>query len=317
MTGDGARNAVPDTVVLIAGPTASGKSALALDLARRLEGVVINADSMQIYADLRILTARPTAEDEARQPHALYGFVDGGERFSVGRYLEAARGALADCAQARRAAIFVGGTGLYLRALSEGLSPMPSLSEEARADAASALEQCGAEHLHQRLDERDPQTAALVPPTDRQRLIRAWALLEATGKGLSHWQSVPGVPVVPASSRKIVLDAPRPWLWQRAEERFRRMLTDGGVEEVTALLGRRLDPTLPAMKAVGVREIAGWIGGEWDKDEARRRGEAATRQYIKRQLTWFRHQMADWVRLAADDPTGMQRFVVNHSWAHH
>ncbi|MGF1456809.1 MAG: tRNA (adenosine(37)-N6)-dimethylallyltransferase MiaA [Alphaproteobacteria bacterium] len=292
----------PDRVVLIAGPTASGKSALAVRLARHLGGTIINADSMQVYRDLRIVTARPSPQDEAEAPHRLYGALDGAERCSAGRFVDLARNALRSCAQDGRTAILVGGTGLYFRALTEGLSPIPPVPDAIAADAARRVEEEGPDALHTALGHRDPGTAAMLRPTDRQRLARAWALLEATGSGLAHWQRQPGTPLLAAPTLRILLEAPRPWLWGRADGRFQAMLEQGGRKEVAALLDRDLDPSLPVMKAVGVREIAGLLEGSWDQAEAVRLGQTATRQYIKRQTTWFRHQMADWLRLPAHLP---------------
>ncbi len=292
-------SALPETVVLIAGPTASGKSALALALAQRLGAEVINADSMQIYRDLRVLTARPSPDDEAASPHRLYGVLDGAERCSAGRFADLAAAALKACARRARPALIVGGTGLYFRALTDGLSPMPDVPAAILVSVRGRLEREGAGALHDSLARRDPASAALVPASDPQRLTRALGLLEATGHGLAHWQGLPGRPIVARPSVSVVLDAPRPWLADRAARRFAMMLEGGAVEETQALLARRLDAGLPIMKAVGVREIAGWLDGRWDRAAALEQGCTATRQYIKRQTTWFRHQMTRWCRLDA------------------
>ncbi len=320
----------PLRLIFIAGPTASGKSALALRLAESLGGVIVNADSMQIYRDLRVLTARPSADDEARAPHRLYGVLDGATPGSAGGYARMAGEVLGGLARegaregsgegAGRAghpdhpptAIVTGGTGLYFRSLTEGLSDIPDPGEEGRKAADAILGRLGLEGAHRALAERDPATAAMVRPTDTQRLIRAWALLETTGRGLHAWQSVPAssildrlglVPVV-----RVVLDAPRSLFHARADARFEAMVAGGALEEVAALRARGLDPGLPVMKAVGVRELGAVLDGTMAMKDAVERSQTATRQYIKRQLTWFRNQMADWTRLDAQDPaanTGM------------
>lgn len=291
--------------VLIAGPTASGKSALALALAQILDGVVVNADSMQVYRDLALLTARPDAQALAQVPHRLYGVLDGAQRCSAGHYADLARETLADIGA--RPAIITGGTGLYFRVLTDGLSAMPALEPEAM-DAAQALsEREGLESLHTRLAGRDPETAALIRPSDRQRLLRAWALLETTGRGLAAWQGEPAHPVLGEGDTPViraVLDGPRAWLYSRADRRFEAMVRDGAMDEVTRLIERGLDPGLPVMKAVGVRELAAVQAGQSDLETAIQDAQKATRHYIKRQLTWFRHQMAGWPRLDARDPDG-------------
>ncbi len=288
--------------VLIAGPTASGKSALALRLAARWGGVIVNADSMQVYSDLRVLTARPSAAEEAQAPHRLYGVLDGAQRCSAGAYAALARETLETLARAGKRAILVGGTGLYFRALTEGLSPMPAIAPSVKAQAADLLSESGAAGLHAWLLERDPQSAAGVRPSDPQRLLRAAELLLATGEGLAAWQARPGQPVLAGAPVQVVLSAPRAWLHARAEARFAAMLAAGAVAEVEALRARALDPGLPVMKAVGVPELSAYLDGALDLESAGSRAAIATRQFIKRQETWFRNQMGAWARVPADDP---------------
>ena len=273
--------------LLIAGPTASGKSALALELAERFGGTVINADSMQLYRDLRVLTARPTVAEEARVPHALYGVRDAAEAASVAWWREAA---LAAMAAAPGVPILVGGTGLYFRALAEGLAPVPTVPAAAREEARGLLAAEGPAALHARLAAADPATAARLRPTDGQRLARAWEVWRGTGRGLAAWQEAPPEgPPPPWRFLGLRLDPPREGLRAAIRARWRAMLDDGAMEEVRALLARGLDPALPAMRAHGVPELGAVLAGRLGLEAAGERACLAMGQYTKRQATWWRH----------------------------
>ncbi|MGO4524365.1 tRNA (adenosine(37)-N6)-dimethylallyltransferase MiaA [Microvirga sp. 2MCAF35] len=280
--------------VLIAGPTASGKSALGIKLARELDGVVINADSMQVYRDLRVITARPTSEEEAEAPHRLYGHVDAAVNFSVGRYVADAVEVLREI-QGRKLPIFVGGTGLYFKALTEGLSDMPSVPDEVRERVRRDSEGLETPELHRLLSERDPETAPTLRPTDRLRIQRAIEIFAATGRPLVSFHGVrqPGpftdVPVI-----KLFLAPDRDELRRRIDARFLAMMDQGALDEVRALGERNLDPMLPAMRAHGVPGLLAHLRGEISLDEAIAKGQGDTRRYAKRQFTWFRHQLPDW-----------------------
>jgi len=281
---------------LIAGPTASGKSALALQMARERDGVIVNADSMQVYSVLHLLTARPGPEELAMAPHRLYGHVPPSKPYSTGRWISDVRELIEAEALARRAVIFVGGTGLYFRALTEGLSPMPEIPEAVRIRWRKRLAEEGGEALHRLLGEADPLAASRIRPSDSQLIVRALEVVEASGRPISYWQGQASHPLVDmASCRKIVLMPDRNTLASRIEKRFDQMLRHGAVEEVKQLLALDLPPSMPAMKAIGVREISAALAGEISLDEAGSRAIAATRQYAKRQMTWFRHQLGqDW-----------------------
>ena len=280
-------------VMIVTGPTAGGKSGLALDLAERLGGWIINADSMQVYRDLRVLTARPDAADEARVPHRLFGVLGAEERCSVGRWLEMT---VAEIAAARKAGclpILVGGTGMYLKALTEGLAPVPEVPAEAAAEAAALYDALGGAGFREKLVERDPGAAATLPPGDRQRLIRAYAVIHATGRTLADWQNqATAGPAVAARFTTVLVLPPRDALYAACDARFTAMLDAGALDEVQALLARGLDASLPAMRAVGVRELGAVIRGGMTLDQAADKARQATRNYAKRQLTWFRHQLA-------------------------
>lgn len=288
--------------VLIAGPTASGKSALALDLARGTGGVVVNADSMQVYRDLRVLTARPTPEEEALVPHRLYGHVDGAVNFSVARWLADAAVALAEVRAAGRLPIVVGGTGLYLRALTEGLSEVPRVPDEVRERIRARAEKRPALDLWRELARRDPEGAARIREGDRLRLLRALEVLEATGRPLASFlgRRRPG-PLADLPLTKVFLAPDRAWLRARIDGRFAAMLERGALDEVRTLAARGLDPTLPVMRAHGVPALMAHLRGELSFDEAAARGRADTRAYAKRQFTWFRHQMPGWTWVAPEE----------------
>ncbi len=282
-------------LIFIAGPTASGKSAAALALARTLGGEVVNADAMQVYGDLNVITARPTADDEVKAPHRLYGVLQGVERCSAGRWARLAKTALYQCNERGKAAVVCGGTGLYFRALEEGLSPIPETPEEARAEAEARRRELGPEAFREEVVAQDPQMARL-PAGDSQRLIRAWEVFQATGKPLSWHQAQAREPLVGKVDARIVIEPPRDVLYARCDARAAAMMQEGGVEEVRALLSRNYDPALPVMKALGVPEIAAMLRGEVDEDAALEMLQQNTRRFAKRQLTWFRNQAADWPR---------------------
>ncbi len=278
--------------VIVAGPTASGKSALALALAERFAGTVINADALQVYRDLPILTAQPDAAARARVPHRLYGVLDATERCSAGRWRALALEALAASRAAGRLPIFCGGTGLYLKALTEGIAAIPPVPAEVRAAAAARLRELGPAGLHAALRRRDPDTAERLHPNDSQRLQRAWEVLEASGRGLAAWQAAPPAEgPAPASFRWLVLLPPRDRLQAACDARFRAMIAAGALEEVRALAARDLDPRLPAMKALGVPELAAHLAGETTLEQAVAAAQQATRRYAKRQATWLRTQV--------------------------
>jgi tRNA dimethylallyltransferase len=285
--------------VLIAGPTASGKSALALRLAERAGGTIVNADSMQVYRDFRVLTARPTPEEESRAPHLLYGHVDAAEPYSVGRWLADASRVLSEVERAGRLPIFVGGTGLYFKALSRGLSSMPQVFDAVRAKIRGEAEGVATAELHARLAARDPLTAAKLRPSDRQRVIRALEIFEATGRPLVEWQASPGKPLIePGHAISVFLAVDRAELRTRIDVRFDKMLAGGALEEVRAFAARKLDPALPAMKAHGAPWLMKHLAGEILLVEAVQEAKADTRKYAKRQETWFRHQLPQFKWLA-------------------
>lgn len=283
------------TVAFIAGPTASGKSGAALALARTVGGEIVNADAMQVYRDLRIVTARPSPEEESAVPHHLYGVLGAEEACSAGRWARMAADLIADIHTRETRAIVVGGTGLYFRALAEGLSPIPETPPEIREAAAVRREALGAVAFREEVLGRDPAMEHLAE-NDAQRLQRAWEVFEATGKPLSYYQSLPREPLIDGPVQKAVIELPREMLYARCDERAAQMLEEGAVEEVRELLSLELDPSLPVMKALGVPEIAGLIRGEYSADEALAMLQQNTRRFAKRQSTWFRNQAADWQR---------------------
>lgn len=284
--------------VLIAGPTASGKSALALEVAERIGGVVINTDSMQVYRDLKIITARPSAAEMARVPHLLYGHVDAAENYSVGRFLGDAAAALETARAQRRIPIFTGGSGLYFKALITGLAAIPPVPPEIRDAVRSRLEASGPAALHAELACRDPVAAASLRPADRTRIARALEVVEATERSITDWRRE-GLPPLLDTARiaKIFLAPERAALYRRIDGRFDAMLSAGALDEVRALAARRLNPLLPAMKAHGVPWLVRHLAGEVSLATAVAEAKKDTRHYAKRQFTWFRHQLADWPRV--------------------
>ena len=275
--------------VIVAGPTASGKSALAAALAERLRGTIINADAMQLYRELRVLTARPTKEEEARVPHRLYGVRPAAEPASAAWWRTAALAAMEEARDAGRLPILCGGSGLYLAALIEGFSEIPAPSPEARAEARALLAEIGPARMHARLAEVDPETARRLRPSDSQRLARAFEVWRSTGRGLATWQGRSQMEPPPFRFTAILLDPPRATLRAAIAQRFTAMLGAGALEEVRALRAQGLDPSLPALRAHGVPELSTHLAGEIDLDEAAARTVLVTGQYAKRQSTWFRH----------------------------
>ncbi len=297
--------------VLIAGPTASGKSALALELAQKTGGVVINADSMQVYRDLRVITARPTPEEEARVPHRLYGHVDVAVNFSAGHWVADAAAALAEARAQNRLPIFVGGSGLYFKALTRGLSAVPPIPPAIREGVRARLERDGVEALHAELAQRDPYTAERLKPRDRTRIARALEVVAATGRSLTDWHREGLPPLLPQGQSNALFLAPdRDQLYARIDARFDAMLKAGALEEVAALAARHLDPLLPAMKAHGVPALLGHLRGETTLAEAAAIGRANTRHYAKRQFTWFRHQLPEFVWVKPEEARGWLTGVI-------
>ena len=281
-------------VIVVAGPTASGKSGLALDIAERLDGTVINADSMQVYRDLRILTARPSAADEQRVPHLLYGTRDAAEAGSVAAWAEDALSAIDSVTRGGRRPVVVGGTGLYLKALMEGISPIPEVPAEIRARARSRRREIGGGPFHNELATRDPETAARLHPGDSQRVLRAWEVLEATGRALSDWQREPAA-APDLEFRVLVFEPPRDELYRKCDSRFLDMLSAGALAEVEALAARadreKLDAALPVFKSLGYPPLSAHLRGETTLDDAIVASQQQTRNYAKRQTTWLRHQL--------------------------
>ncbi len=290
---------IKNLAVAVAGPTCSGKSALALAMAERLGGTVINADAMQVYRDLRIVTARPDPEEEARVPHALYGVRPAAEASTVAWWRGSAIAAMHTAQDVGRLPILCGGTGLYLASLTQGLAAIPEPGEAARQEARGILQEYGPQGLHARLAQVDPHTAAHLRPTDSQRLARAWEVWRGTGRGIAAWQSAQPAPTdFPWTIRAIILDPPREDLRKAIAQRFTVMLRHGAVAEVAALIAQNLPSTLPAMRSHGVPELSAYLRGDITLEEAGRRTCLVTGQYTKRQATWFRHR-----HIAAPDAT--------------
>lgn len=289
--------------ILIAGPTASGKSALALELAERKGAVIVNTDSMQGYSVLDVLTARPGAADLARAPHFLYGHVHPATAYSTGAWLRDVMKLIEDGTLSGQPVIFAGGTGLYFRALAEGISEMPDIPQRIRDRWRYELKEQGAVKLHGLLLREDSAAAMMLKPTDSQRIVRALEVLDASGRSIREWQAERGRPLIDRqSARFFVIEPDRAALVDRIEKRFDQMLDKGALDEVKQLSALGLDPELPAMKAIGVRELQAAMAGDIGFPEAIERSKIATRQYAKRQTTWFRHQLgSEWQRLRPGD----------------
>lgn len=287
--------------LLIMGPTASGKSALALALAERIGGEIVNADSMQVYRDFRVLTARPNVEEEARAPHHLYGHVDAAERYSTGRWLADALAAVGDIRARGATPILVGGTGLYFKALTQGLAEMPEIEPELRAELSARAATEGAPALHAALAQVDPQTAARLEPNDAPRIIRALEVYETTGESISSFQANTKPALAMDEWRGLALTPERDALYAAINTRFDKMLEAGALDEVRALTARALGPALPAVKAHGAPALSAYLRGEITLEQAREIGQRDTRRYAKRQFTWIANQMPDWPRIGAAD----------------
>ena len=292
------RVATGERTILIAGPTASGKSAAALALAEKIGGEIVNADALQVYRDLRVLSSRPTEAEEAQAPHHLFGHVDGRVRYSAGEWSRDAARAIAGIHARGKAAVVVGGTGLYFRALERGLSAAPEIPASARAEAEALHAQIGAEKFREKLIAVDPAMARL-DPADRQRHLRAYEVFLASGRPLSEHQQRPGAPMIARIDAKIAIEPPRAALYAAIEARFDAMLARGALEEAQALAARRLDPELPVMKAVGAAELMAHLKGALTLDEAASLAKRNSRRLAKRQLTWLRNQSKDWPRAAS------------------
>ena len=286
--------------ILIAGPTASGKSALGLAVAQRYGGEIVNADSMQVYRALRVLTARPSADDEQVVPHHLYGVLEGDEACSAGKWSRMALEIIRGIEARGRVPVILGGTGLYFRALTEGLSPIPPVPDDVRQAVRAEVAEAG-DNAHALLVEADPDLAAVIRPTDKQRIARGIEVARGTPKPLSQWHKEPPNPLLTGNLAKIVLAPDRDWLRARCDKRFELMLEQGALEEVRALAAEGLDASLPLMKALGLRPLADYVSGKIELSEAIAKGQAETRAYAKRQETWFRTQMIAWNRFSAQD----------------
>lgn len=303
--------------MLIAGPTASGKSALALAVAERTGGVVVNTDSMQVYRDLAIITARPGAGETARVPHLLYGHVDAAENYSVGRFVDDAAMALARLRAAGRIPVFTGGSGLYFKALTAGLAAIPPVPPAVRDAVRARLEAAGPAALHEELTRCDPAAAARLRPADRTRIARALEVVEATGRSITDWQREGLPPLLdPAHVAKIFLAPDRAVLYRRIDARFDAMLSAGALDEAGRLAARRLDPLLPAMKAHGVPWLIRHLAGDMSLAAAAEEAKKDTRHYAKRQFTWFRHQLGDWPQVDPADAYDvlMREMEARASW---
>ena len=286
-------------IILIAGATASGKSSLALSLASEIttaggQACIINADSMQVYREMQVLTARPSIEEVKQCPHELYGHVSAGDEYNVGRWLSEVQAAIANAKNAGQIPILVGGTGLYFKCLTEGIADIPDIPEDIRKAVRERHEAEGTYACHAALKAIDPQAYQRLEATDPQRVLRALEVYEASGRCLSDWQSDPVIPPITAPMLKILLTPSREWLYARCDSRFEVMIAEGVLEEVSAMAELGLSDTLPAMKALGLKELLALENNEISLEEAQLAAQQATRRYAKRQMTWFRNQMISW-----------------------
>ncbi|MEM1299136.1 MAG: tRNA (adenosine(37)-N6)-dimethylallyltransferase MiaA [Pseudomonadota bacterium] len=296
--------------VLIAGPTASGKSALALQIAEATGGAIINADSQQIYSGWRVLSARPSAEEEARAPHYLYGRVAMDADYSTGHWLRDVEKVLTECTRDGLRPIIAGGTGLYFKALSEGLAPIPPVPPEVRAAGEAELKRLGREAFASTFAERDAETAAKIDLENPRRVLRAWEVLEASGTGLAEWQARTPPPLLRVENcETFALVPPRDWLYARCEARFDQMLADGALEEARAVIAMELPTAAPSLKAVGAPELMAHLRGDMTLEDASDAAKMETRRYAKRQSTWIRNQMSAWTKLDPSEPDAFSRLT--------
>lgn len=305
------------TPILIAGPTASGKSGLALELARHFGGVIVNADSQQIYREWRVLSARPSVEEMAAAPHKLYGHVNIAEAYSVGHWVREVEGVLSDARIARQVPIIVGGTGLYFKALTEGLAPIPQVPLEIRETGEAAMERDGLRAFANALAVRDPQTAAVLDLDNPRRVLRAWEVLEATGVGLAGWKARTPAPLMPLKAcQAFALTPNRDDLYSRCEARFDAMMADGALGEVEAVDMLGIAPEMPGLKAVGATPLRAYLAGEVSLEVAVARAKIDTRQYAKRQLTWVRNQMSAWTHVTDTETNRIVEIIQSQSADH-
>lgn len=293
-------------MTVLTGPTAGGKTALALAWAQRTGGIIVNADASQLYADLRIVSARPTPDEDARAEHRLYGVLDGADMATAARWAELAKAEIARAEAAGRPVALVGGTGMYIGTLIHGIAPVPDIPEAVRAEVRALAPEAAAAALAA----EDAVMAARLRPSDRQRIARALEVVRGTGRSLAEWQEARTGGIGTGRVRGFVVDLDRPTLHARAEARLRAMVAEGALAEVGALVARGLDPDLPVMKALGVPEFAAHLAGRLMLDEAIAAAVVATRQYQKRQSTWARGQVGDWPRLDPRDPQAALRLML-------
>ena len=303
--------------ILIAGPTASGKSALAIRLANDLNGVIINADSMQVYKDLQVITARPSDEEEAQAPHRLYGVIDGSEACSAVHWAEMAMIEIQNAWDNEQLPILVGGTGMYFKVLLEGMVTIPPIDESIRQQVRAEVEEFGPQAMHDKLKSQDPAAYERLAPADSQRISRAMEVVLSTGKALSDWQSDPHEGPLTALDRegliaKLVIDIDRGLLYERCDQRLDIMVEEGALDEIKQLLKRQLDPALPLMKALAVPSLSGYLNGDLSFDQAMVDAKTQTRQFSKRQLTWFRNQFTHWERVSAQLSESEYRVFLNY-----
>jgi tRNA dimethylallyltransferase len=293
-------------IIILSGPTASGKSALALVIARACNAVIINCDSKQLYAEIPIITAQPTAAEKAEVPHDLYGVISVAEDCSVGRWVEMAKIVIDKVHAAGKLPLLVGGTGMYVKALTEGIPEMPDIDEEIRRNARSCMLEMGSEAMYETLEKEDPVMAARLEKNDSQRITRAYEVLKQTGKSLDWWQKQPAKTVYPPENfLKFFLSPPREVVYANCNTRFEKMMEAGVMQEIAALDAMGLSPELPSMKAHGVPELLAYLHGEMSLEDAIDQAQKNTRHYIKRQFTWFRHQMKDTVVLEGEGAAEM------------
>jgi tRNA dimethylallyltransferase len=295
------------TPVLIAGPTASGKSRLALEIARRSGGIVVNADALQVYSELQILSARPTEDELKAATHRLYGHIPATSAYSVGWWIRDVSRVLAEARRERRLPIIVGGTGLYFAALTKGLAKVPEVPPSVRTAWRERAAALSTAELHQLLAERSADEARRIRPSDRSRILRALEVIDATGRTLPEWQdeAAGSAMIDPKRATAIVLSEPRAELYERIDRRFLAMMEAGALTEARRVAAMKLDPDLPVMKSIGLASLLSNLTGETTIDEAIARAQTETRNYAKRQMTWFRNQMPDWQHLSLDEARGL------------